>query len=207
MLKLWPNQSVIKNDDTTWPRHKSMNTKFITIVKIVSVLIFIVIVINATPAFKNALTYIEQTGNNATQLPPVKVPIECDISSSDCLVKINDQQEIAFSLRGGITNSSAITDVADTNASDFPPIHDNNLTATVNGLTPASIELKVEGRDMFMGIIHREFTQKSESDFIIEKLVLPACTSNPDMIWLFTITIVNNDLKYTVEIELASPPQ
>jgi hypothetical protein len=115
--------------------------------------------------------------DSATKDPdrPAVIVIEsaCDVLQGSCLVTLDMTRSLSFSYLAGVGNASRGS------AGTF-----SFLSTVVSGDTPQNMQLRIEGRDMFMGIVERSFSQQPEASFVVDEVILPACSIDSDMVWL-----------------------
>lgn len=86
------------------------------------------------------------------------------------------------------------------------PVSFSSLSVNTSGLdqVPESATLRIEGKDMFMGIVDRRFEHLSKNDYKLEGLATPACTIDPAMTWLYQVTLNFRDRKFVMPFEVAN---
>lgn len=138
--------------------------------------------------------FFEQPGSNTLLNGPViLIDPACDVTKGDCVVSLSSTRRLVFSLQVGDGKSSTESSNTFSFTSDV-----------VSGDTPRNLQLRIEGRDMFMGVVDKSFLQKTNAHYVVNEATLPACRLDPDMVWSLSTNIVYDNQTYKVVFSLSN---
>lgn len=147
--------------------------------------ITLVLLVTLAPKLRFLLN--DSTAIDLNRPPVFVVEPKCDVSQGSCLVALNMTRSLSFSYLAGEGNASK----GNTGTFSFS-------STVVSGDTPQALQLRIEGRDMFMGVVDRTFLQQPDLSYVVNEVLLPACSIDPDMVWLLTINADYDDQTYQV---------
>jgi hypothetical protein len=101
----------------------------------------------------------------------------CDLAVANCIVRLGENSGVDIRLSQNNTAQTLTISVA----------NDNDLE---------KLTVVIEGRDMFMGIMTRPVPKINEKLYQVSDLLVPACTIDPTMIWLYKIQFEFSDVIY-----------
>ncbi len=148
--------------------------------------ITLVLLVTLAPKLRFLLN--DSTAKDLNRPPVIVVEPKCDVSQGSCLVALNMTRSLSFSYLAGAAGNAPRE-----SASTF-----SFLSTVVSGDTPQALQLRIEGRDMFMGVVDRTFLQQPDLSYVVNEVLLPACSIDPDMVWLLTINADYDDQTYQV---------
>lgn len=111
---------------------------------------------------------------------------KCDLYKDLCLVGVTDRSNASFRI---VETSNQST---------------RQFVAAFDDEPPETLSITIEGKDMFMGVITRTAQKTSPREFVISNVVVPACTIDAEMVWIYRISLNYADRSQQIVFEVSN---
>jgi hypothetical protein len=161
------------------------------VIKLLSVIIVLALLVFLTPKLRFLL---DEKLNGNTTITKVMTTVypPCDLLAGICEVDLIGERKLAFTF-----------DRVDKSREGDLLIGMFALQSKVLlGEEPQRMSLRIEGRDMFMGVIDRELLKLAPTSFVLPETSFPACSVDTNMVWLLIAQVEYASQVYKVVFEI-----